>query len=214
MTDSARARSNAQSSASRIIAESVLADSDNALADEQIEFTRFVDDYRIFVKHGQAPYSILAFLADQLAASEGLSLNAQKTKLYSIEKFKEHIDAQLGDAFDDAEREAIEALSHAFYFDENVVPRSQFASAPNHPNSKNDRNYRPRINGKGQRTPDCIDSLNAFSGHAGRPESYFKFWGRTHHGVLHLSTMEPSESVEVWRHGFGIGATHRADLST
>jgi hypothetical protein len=111
--------------ASRIIAESVLADSDNALADEQIEFTRFVDDYRIFVKQGQAPYSILAFLADQLAASEGLSLNAQKTKLYSLEKFKEHIEAQLGDAFDDAEKEAIQALSQAFYFDEEIVPAEE-----------------------------------------------------------------------------------------
>jgi hypothetical protein len=98
--------------ASRLIAESVLADSDNALADEQIDFTRFVDDYRIFVKPGQAPYSILAFLADQLAASEGFSLNAQKTKLYSAEKFREHLGIQLGDAFDQAEKDAIEALSH------------------------------------------------------------------------------------------------------
>jgi hypothetical protein len=106
--------------ASRIIAESVLADSDNALADEEIEFTRFVDDYRIFVKRGQAPYSILAFLADQLAASEGLTLNAQKTKLYSIDKFKEHLSMQIGDAFDNAQKEAIEALSHAFYFDEEI----------------------------------------------------------------------------------------------
>jgi hypothetical protein len=106
--------------ASRIIAESVLADSDNALADEQIEFTRFVDDYRIFVKPGQAPYSILAYLADQLAASEGLSLNAQKTKLYSIDKFKEQLSAQLGDAFDQAQKDAIEALGHAVYFDEEI----------------------------------------------------------------------------------------------
>jgi hypothetical protein len=106
--------------ASRLIAEAILADSDNALADEEIEFTRFVDDYRIFVKTGQAPYSILAFLADQLAASEGFSLNAQKTKLYSIEKFREHLGAQLGDAFDEAEKEAIEALSHAVYFDEEM----------------------------------------------------------------------------------------------
>jgi reverse transcriptase-like protein len=106
--------------ASRLIAESVLADSDNALADEEIEFTRFVDDYRIFVKQGQEPYSILAFLADQLAASEGFSLNAQKTKLYSVEKFKEHLDIQLGDAFDETEKEAIEALSHAVYFDEEI----------------------------------------------------------------------------------------------
>jgi len=47
--------------ASRLIAEAVLADSDSALADEQIEFSRFVDDFRIFVTDKQAPYSILAF---------------------------------------------------------------------------------------------------------------------------------------------------------
>jgi hypothetical protein len=106
--------------ASRLVAEAVLADSDSALADEQIEFSRFVDDFRIFVKEGQAPYSILAFLADQLATTEGLSLNAQKTRLYELEEFKELLGVQLGDAFDAAQKEAIDALSHAFYFEEDV----------------------------------------------------------------------------------------------
>jgi hypothetical protein len=52
--------------------------------------------------------------------SDHRRLNAQKTKLYSIEKFREHLGAQLGDAFDEAEKEAIEALSHAVYFDEEM----------------------------------------------------------------------------------------------
>jgi hypothetical protein len=104
--------------ASRIIAEAILADSDNALADEGIICTRFVDDFRIFVKPDQNPYTILAFLADQLAASEGLSLNAQKTRLFSKEEFQIFVDQQTGDAFDDAEKKAINDLSHAFYFDE------------------------------------------------------------------------------------------------
>jgi hypothetical protein len=104
--------------ASRILAEAILADSDNALADENIKATRFVDDFRIFVQPGQSPYTILAFLADQLAASEGLSLNAQKTRLFSKEEFRSFIDEQTGDAFDDAEKAAIQDLSNAFYFDE------------------------------------------------------------------------------------------------
>lgn len=106
--------------ASRLIAESILADSDNALADEKIETTRFVDDFRFFLKEGQAPYSVLAFLADQLAASEGFSLNAQKTKIYTVDEFKTYLSDQLGDAFGDAEKKAIEALSHAVYFDEEI----------------------------------------------------------------------------------------------
>lgn len=106
--------------ASRLIAEAVLSDSDNALADIDVRFTRFVDDFRIFLKTEQAPYSTLAFLADQLAASEGFSLNAQKTKLYTAEEFKAYLSNQLGDAFDEAQREAIETLSHAVYFDEEI----------------------------------------------------------------------------------------------
>jgi hypothetical protein len=104
--------------ASRIIAEAVLADSDNALADENIESTRFVDDFRIFVRSNQNPYTILAFLADQLAASEGLSLNAQKTNLLTKSEFEELLKERTGDAFDDAQKQAIQDLSNAFYFDE------------------------------------------------------------------------------------------------
>jgi hypothetical protein len=95
-----------------------LADTDNALADEGFRCSRFVDDFRIFVQPGQNPYTVLAFLADQLAASEGLSLNAQKTKLFSKEEFQTIVGEQTGDVFDEAEKNAIQDLSHAFYFDE------------------------------------------------------------------------------------------------
>lgn len=104
--------------ASRLVAEAILADSDNALADENIRSTRFVDDFRIFVQQNQNPYTILAFLADQLAASEGLSLNAQKTKLFSKDEFEIFLAEQTGDAFEDAEKQAIQDLSNALYFDE------------------------------------------------------------------------------------------------
>jgi hypothetical protein len=42
--------------ASRILAEAILADTDNALADEGIKSSRFVDDFRIFVQPNQNPY--------------------------------------------------------------------------------------------------------------------------------------------------------------
>jgi hypothetical protein len=105
--------------ASRVLAEAVLADSDSALADQGVEFTRFVDDFRIFVRPDQSAYSILAFLADHLAASEGLALNANKTRLYSPEDFVRYVCGEAGDAFDEAQKDAIELLSHSLYFEEN-----------------------------------------------------------------------------------------------
>src|SRR6266436_4351877 len=56
-------------SASRLLAEAVLSDADSALADEGFLFTRFVDDYRLFLDSNQSPYSALAFIAEQLATS-------------------------------------------------------------------------------------------------------------------------------------------------
>jgi hypothetical protein len=105
-------------SASRILAEAILCDADSALADEGLVFSRFVDDYRIFLKQDQAPYVALAFLAEHLATTEGLSLNNQKTKIWTDEEFAAVISAQQGDVFDKAERAAIEALTQSLYFDE------------------------------------------------------------------------------------------------
>jgi hypothetical protein len=105
-------------SASRIFAEAVLSDADSALADEGLFFTRFVDDYRIFLTDDQTPYVALAFLAEHLATTEGLSLNAQKTKVWTADEFAEALSDQQGDVFDKAEQAAIESLTHSLYFDE------------------------------------------------------------------------------------------------
>ncbi len=104
--------------ASRLLAEAVLADTDSFLADEDIVFTRFVDDYRIFLRPDQSAYATLASLAEQLATSEGLSLNAQKTKIMPLPEFQAYIDRQLVDVYDAAQQSALDALSHALYFDE------------------------------------------------------------------------------------------------
>jgi hypothetical protein len=95
-----------------------LSDTDSAMADEGLTFTRFVDDYRIFLKSEQSPYAALAFLAEHLAATEGLSLNAQKTRIYTKDEFESLLTSQQDDVFDKAEREAIDALSQSLYFDE------------------------------------------------------------------------------------------------
>ena len=107
-------------SASRIIAEAVLADSDSALRDEGVDFTRFVDDYRIFVKNQQHAYHILSFLAEHLSTTEGLSLNAQKTRILSIGSFVSHINDESEDAYEKANKDAIDALHEVRYFEETV----------------------------------------------------------------------------------------------
>ena len=62
---------------SRLLAELSLRDSDKSLFDDGVPFTRFVDDYRFFIKNDEA-YDILSFLAESLLA-EGLTLNSAKT---------------------------------------------------------------------------------------------------------------------------------------
>ena len=96
--------------------------SDSALIDEGIDFTRFVDDFRIFIRADQDAYRALSFLAEQLSVTEGLTLNAQKTRILSSEQYSEHLNEDAEDAFDEAERAAIEALSNLVYFDEEPDP--------------------------------------------------------------------------------------------
>src|SRR5690606_9359190 len=49
--------------ASRLLAEAVLADTDSALLDAGYQFTRFVDDFRILVFGEQDSYEVLSFLS-------------------------------------------------------------------------------------------------------------------------------------------------------
>jgi reverse transcriptase-like protein len=61
-------------SAARLLAELALVDTDEALRDTGLLATRFVDDFRIFLKTTDHPYDVLGFLAGQLGINEGLSL--------------------------------------------------------------------------------------------------------------------------------------------
>jgi hypothetical protein len=107
-------------SASRILAEAVLSDSDAALLSEGIKFTRYVDDFRLFLVGDQEPYQALSFLAEQLFLSEGLTLNGQKTRVMSGGEFKTLLGEELPEKTTKAEEKAFEALSHIVYFDEEV----------------------------------------------------------------------------------------------
>lgn len=105
-------------SAARVLAEAALTDTDSALADEGLVFTRYMDDYRIFIRKGQSAYHVLAFLADQLAASDGLSLNANKTRVLTLAVTRAQLKKQLIDVYDEAQQAAIDALTAALYVDE------------------------------------------------------------------------------------------------
>ena len=109
-------------SAARVLAEALLSDTDSALADEGFRFTRYMDDYRIFVHENQSAYEILAFIAEQLATSEGLSLNAHKTRVLPAASARMSLAKQLVDVYDEAQQDAIETLTHALYLDEPPDP--------------------------------------------------------------------------------------------
>lgn len=107
--------------AARFIAEAVLSDFDHALEAEEYQFTRFVDDIRIYIREGESPYRALAFAAEVLL-SEGLTLNAQKTRVVTREQYLEFLDDEGLDAFDETQRAALDALSNSLYFDEAEGP--------------------------------------------------------------------------------------------
>jgi hypothetical protein len=72
---------------SRLLAEAVLIDVDEAMLAAGVEFVRFNDDYRILAgSHGEA-YRRLASLADVLYRNHGLTLQPQKTTVVSRNEY-------------------------------------------------------------------------------------------------------------------------------
>lgn len=104
------------------MAELSLADIDRALKDHGIEATRFVDDFRLFLGSGEEPYDVLAFLAEQLAVNEGLSLNAAKTKAVSRSEYLRSIRGMTSDIAEEAQGAAMEALTADLYFEDEPDP--------------------------------------------------------------------------------------------
>jgi hypothetical protein len=105
-------------SAARLLAELALTDTDRALQQEGRLTTRFVDDFRIFLRADENSYDALAFIAEQLGINEGLSLNVSKTRVYSRTEFLLGLKSLVTDVSDEAEGAALEALTSDLYFDD------------------------------------------------------------------------------------------------
>jgi hypothetical protein len=106
-------------SASRLLAELALSDTDKALENENRLVSRFVDDFRIFLRKDEEPYEVLAFLAEHLGINEGLSLNNAKTSVYDRKEFVEKLHHQTQDINAEAQGAALEALTADLYFEDN-----------------------------------------------------------------------------------------------
>lgn len=108
------------SSASRLLAEAALNDTDMGLISEGYEHTRYVDDMLIFIKKGQDPYAALGYLAKHLTENEGLALNNQKTRIMTWQEFTAIMFEP--DAGDDTAKEefATERLFWAAYGNDNT----------------------------------------------------------------------------------------------
>lgn len=81
------------SNASRILAEAELIEVDNYLINHNVEFCRFVDDYRIFAKNADEANKHLEYLVFALQR-EGLFLNSGKTKVEDISNISATEDAE------------------------------------------------------------------------------------------------------------------------
>jgi len=105
-------------SAARLLAELALSDTDSALEHDGRLATRFVDDFRIFLRADEDAYDALAFIAEQLAINEGLSLNVAKTEIYTRADYLKRLKSQTTDVSDEAEGAAMEVLAADLYFDD------------------------------------------------------------------------------------------------
>ncbi|MFD1984021.1 RNA-directed DNA polymerase [Mesorhizobium newzealandense] len=98
------------STASRMLAECLLNDTDMFLKHKGMKFTRYVDDFRIEVPAGTEGHSILCRLAEHLMVTEGLSLNVAKTRMTSIKEIQRSSRVRLQDVFTSAEMEKIQSF--------------------------------------------------------------------------------------------------------
>lgn len=109
------------SAASRIIAEGVLIDIDSMLRSQGWAFTRYVDDFRVFVDDPSTAHTALCRLAEHLMLTEGLSLNASKTRILSASQVSDDIESKFSDVFSSSERKALDQYIQAIYDGEDIA---------------------------------------------------------------------------------------------
>lgn len=107
--------------ASRIIAEGILIDIDTMLRRDGLKFTRFVDDFRIVVDNEARAHTALCRLAEHLMLTEGLSLNAAKTRIIPASQIKSEIDNSFSEVFTTEERDGLDRYLRSIYDGEDVA---------------------------------------------------------------------------------------------
>jgi len=108
------------SSASRLLAEGLLCDTDRLLLDMGLQASRYVDDYRIVANDRYNTHSILCRLAEHLMVTEGLSLNVAKTRIVDTQSLHHSAQQKLQDVFTSAEMRAFRQHLSTTYGDEEV----------------------------------------------------------------------------------------------
>lgn len=106
--------------ASRIIAEGVLIDIDTMLRRQGLKFTRYVDDFRIILDNPAQAHTALCKLAEHLMLTEGLSLNAAKTRITPASSILTEIEGKFSEVFTDEERDGLGRYFQAIYDGEDV----------------------------------------------------------------------------------------------
>lgn len=104
--------------ASRLLAECLLNDTDMLLKNMGVKFSRYIDDFRIAVPSEMEAHSILCKLAEHLMVTEGLSLNVTKTRMTSVKEIRRSSRARLQDVFTTAEMEQVHAFITLAYGDD------------------------------------------------------------------------------------------------
>jgi len=101
--------------ASRLLAEILLNDTDRALIAEGYLFTRYVDDFRIYLRSDQDPYAALAFLSEHLMSNEGLFLASAKTRVHTLTEYLEKLNISSGEDTAQADASAAQRLLQEIY---------------------------------------------------------------------------------------------------
>ena len=77
--------------ASRILAEAYLIKADNFLAENKIQFCRYVDDYILFADSAQEAHQLINYCTNFFYKLLGLSMAKHKTNIMTKAEFKKHV---------------------------------------------------------------------------------------------------------------------------